>query len=128
MKILTVDNKLNTRDKLHKILSTLGNCASVNTISEMVDAYKSSWLKCQPYDLICINIKMHSISNKQVLNDIREIEREMDVHESLGVKVIIAADFDDHNMTLDSDSNNVYLYKPFNNQEALKETCMLGLL
>lgn len=131
MRVLIVENDLSTQKKLRRIFSAFGDCSFTADGIEAVKAYRLSWIKCQPYDLICMDIQVHNTDGPRILNGLREIEKEMAVKESEGVRVIITTSLDNPTVGLNENSRAeavAYLCKSSPVNQSLEETCVLGLL
>ena len=131
MRVLIVEDDFTSRKLLQKFLSALGDCDIAVDGREAVEAYKMSWVKSTPYDLICMDIMMPEVDGLQALKEIREIEKEMDVKDSNAVKVIMTTALDDPKTVVKSyyELGAVsYIVKPVGKKKLLDEVQKLGLI
>jgi two-component system chemotaxis response regulator CheY len=131
MRVLIVEDDFSSRKILQSILSVHGSCDIAVDGNEAIDAYKMSWLKNEPYDLICMDIMMPNVDGLQALAEIREIERDMDVKEKDRVKVIMTTALDDPQTVVESYYKlgaTSYIVKPIGKQKLLQKVEKLGLI
>ena len=131
MKVLIVEDDFSSRRILQSILSAYGECNIAVDGREAVEAYKMSWLQSKPYDLICMDIMMPNVDGMQALEVIRDIEKEMDVREQDGVKVIMTTALDDPKPVVRAYYKLgaiSYIVKPISKKKLLDEVQNLGLL
>ena len=95
MRVLIVDDNFTDRKILQKIFIEYGECDIAVDGEEAIDAYKKSWMKCKPYDLICMDIMMPKVNGLQALKAIRDIENGNDINESERVRIIMITAVDD---------------------------------
>jgi len=107
MKALIVDDEFTSRKLLVKILSEYAECDIAVNGKEAVNAFKGALEENQPYDLICMDIKMPEMNGQEALKQIRSIEKEKNIHGYDGVKIIMT--------TILSDGENI--------RTAFKEQC-----
>ena len=123
MKILVVDDELVSRKKLQKIMDNLGICKAVDRGSAAIAAFKKAWENWAPFDLITLDIVMPEMDGKEVLYEIREIERKRKLPKGKQVKIMM--------VTSHSDKENViaciqagcddYIVKPFDREAVIKK-------
>lgn len=131
MRVLIVEDDFSSRKILQTILSAHGTCDIAVDGKEAIEAYKMSWLKNIPYDLICMDIMMPNVDGLQALAEIREIEKEIAVKERDGVKVIMTTALDDPRTVVESYYKlgaTSYIVKPIGKQKLLQEVEKLGLI
>jgi len=113
MKSLIVEDEFTSRMQIKYFLEKYGPCDTVVNGSEAVKAFKMAIAVRQPYDLICLDIKLPEKNGHQVLEEIREIEKNMDPLRAKPAKIFMTtamADADNVGETLGL--CNEYLLKP----------------
>ena len=131
MRVLIVEDDFSSRKILQTIISDHGICDIAIDGKEAIEAYKMSWLNSTPYDLICMDIMMPNVDGLQALAAIRRIEKEMDVKEKDGVKVVMTTALDDPRTVVESYYKlgaTSYIVKPIGKQKLLQEVEKLGLI
>lgn len=131
MRVLIVEDDFTSRKILQRILSAYGDCDIAVNGRQAVNAYKTSWLKSKPYDLICMDIMMPDVDGLQALKEIREIENEMDVKARDAVKVIMTTALDDPRTVVRAFYKGgaaSYIVKPISKQKLIEELHKLGLI
>ncbi len=131
MRVLVVEDDFTSRKILQTILSAYGECDIAVDGKEAIDAYKESWLDSLPYDLICMDIMMPNVDGLEALKTIRDIEKEMDIKDKDGVKVIMTTALDDPKTVVESYYQlgvTSYIVKPINKQKLIREIEKLGLV
>ncbi len=131
MRVLVAEDDSTSRKIIVSIFSKLGECHATVDGLEAVEAYKMSWVKNEPYDLICLDIMMPNMDGQAALLQIREIEKEMDIKDKDRVKVIMTTALDDPKNVFKALYNGEavsYMVKPLNKQKLLDEVRKLGLI
>ena len=95
MKALIVDDELTTRIVLHDVLSRYGEVTSCTDGTEAVDACNRALDAGRPYDLICLDLTMPTMSGLEALRLIRQSEERHGCDRHNGAKVIITTATDD---------------------------------
>ncbi len=131
MRVLIVEDDLTSRTILQNFLSAYGTCDTAVDGNKAVDAFIMAWRESIPYDLICLDIMMPIADGFHALKAIRNIEKEMDIPESAGVKVIMTTALGDPHTVFKAfykGGATSYLVKPVTKQKLLTEVRSLGLL
>ena len=131
MRVLIVEDDFTSRKLLQKFLSPYGECDIAVDGEEAIEAYKLSWLKNEPYDLICMDIMMPKVDGQQALREIRDIEKEMNIKAADEVKVIMTTVLDDPKNVFRAFNHGgaaSYIVKPIRKQTLLEEMRKLGLI
>ncbi len=131
MKVLIVEDDFTSRKLLQKFLSPYGDCDIAVDGEEAIEAYKMSWVKNEPYDLICMDIMMPNVDGHEALMKIREIEKEMDIKGPGEVKVIMTTALDDPKTVVKAfyeGGATSYIVKPIRKQTLFEEMRKLGLI
>jgi len=129
MKILVVDDEIVSRKKMMKILNSFGSCEGVQNGKAALSVVKTSLAEWKLYDLITLDVSMPDISGIEVLNSIRELEKERGLAEEERAKILM--------VTSHSDMETVkacvgkcdgYVIKPFNKEVMIEKMKKIGLL
>ena len=130
MKFLIVDDDFDSRKLLQMILHPYGYCDIAVDGEEGVEAFKTSLMDKDPYDLICMDILMPTMDGQQALREIREIEKELNVPPDKAVRVIMITGLDEstevHDAFFLGDAAS-YIVKPIRKRILLEEIGSLGL-
>jgi HD-like signal output (HDOD) protein len=117
MRILVVDDEIVSRKKMLKILGKFGECEVALTGTQAVEVFREALEKQTPFELITLDIMMPEIDGKQVLQHIREYEKQKDVPREQWVKVFMVTSATDE-----------YITKPFSMETVMKKLGENGLL
>lgn len=131
MKALIVEDEGVSQFILKKILSPYGECDIANNGKEAVQAFSLAWKKNKPYDLICMDIMMPGLDGHQTLQQIREIEKLLDVDECQKVKVIMTTALcNPKNIKKAYYDGDVSFYhtKPIKKQKLIQDLQNMGLI
>ena len=116
MKTLIVDDELVSREKMKKIMDSLGECVAVESGSEAIIAFKDGVETGAAFDLITLDVSMPEVDGMEVLFRIREIEKENMVPKDKQIKVMMVTSQSDKDtiITCVQAGCNEYIVKPFN--------------
>lgn len=131
MKILIAEDDFISRTLLQEMLSPLGICHVAMDGLEAMAAFKQALEIQEPYDLICLDIMMPNLNGQEVLQQIRDIEKERGIGGSDMSKIIMVTALDDAKnimAALVKGSCDAYLVKPVDSGKLLAEVKRLGLL
>lgn len=131
MRVLIVEDDFTSRKLLQKFLSPYGDCDIAVDGKEALEAYEMSWVKSEPYDLICMDIMMPNVDGQEALKEIRKIEKDMGIKNHDEVKVIMTTVLDDPKnvfKALNKGGATSYIIKPISKQTLLEELRKLGLI
>lgn len=118
MKILVVDDELVSRMALEKIMDSFGQCEVVESGSGAITAFQKALEEGAPFGLITLDINMPEMDGKEVLINIREIERKKEIPKEKQVIIIMATsspDKEDVIACIQAGCND-YIVKPFNKE------------
>ena len=130
MKILVVEDDFKNRKLLQSQLSLFGECDSAVDGSEAILAFQMGLDNHQPYDLICLDIRMPNVDGKEALRRIRQIENDLGYHDEEKVKVIMTTALDDAEAVVESyeEGATAYLVKPITKKKLVEELLRLDLI
>ncbi|WP_319760283.1 response regulator [Maridesulfovibrio sp.] len=129
MRVLIVDDDFYCRNMLHEIMKPYAQCDIAVNGEEAVFAFKKGLENGNAYDLVCLDLVMPEMDGQQALREIRSIEKDFDVEETSGVKVIVTTMLDDRKETHDAfflGGATSYLVKPIEEDKLVKELKNLG--
>ncbi len=129
MRVLIVDDDFYCRNMLHEIMKPYAQCDIAVNGEEAVFAFKRGLEEGKRYDLVCLDLVMPEMDGQQALREMRSIEKDFEVSEDDGVKVIVTTMLDDRKETHDAfflGGATSYLVKPIEESKLLKELNNLG--
>ncbi|RMF70378.1 MAG: response regulator [Calditrichaeota bacterium] len=123
MRILIVDDDLDSIKLISSYLSPLGECDHAANGEEAIELYVQSFEEGQPYDLVCLDIMMPHLDGQAALKMIRGIEAQNGVRLGKGAKIVMTTALSDNRNQLRSFMSlcDAYLVKPFD-KETLIDT------
>ena len=89
MHILVVDDDAKNRKILATILKSTGECKTAEDGTEALLAFKDAWRQWRPFGLILLDIMMPGMSGEEVLESIREMERDRKVAPDHQAKIVM---------------------------------------
>ena len=130
MRILLAEDDFVTRKFMTNFLSKYGECDVTVDGMEAVDAFMMAMEDGEPYDLVCLDIKMPVMDGYQALVGIRNIEKERNIPEDKMAKVIMATALNEEkNVKMAFDLGcTIYSGKPIDQdrfEQALKKLGMI---
>ncbi len=130
MKSLIVDDDFFSRRILQSILSTYGECHVAVDGKEALFAFKQALAEESPYEVICLDIMMPEMNGKEVLKEIRNIEKNKDILGDKSVKIIMTTALDDSENIREAfrEQCESYLIKPIHKTKLLKVLTDFGLI
>lgn len=131
MRILIVDDDPVTSRLLKGILSPHGECDIVNDGKDAIQAFLAAHEKKRPYDLICMDIMMPNMDGNVALVQIRELEKNMGIKNTDGVRVIMISDLGDGKSVTKAyyeGGATSYMVKPIDREKLIKEIRGLDLI
>jgi two-component system, chemotaxis family, chemotaxis protein CheY len=116
MRILIVDDDFTSRVTLQKMLEHRGICHTAVNGREAVEAARLARQDGQPYDLICLDIKMPEMDGQAALKELRSMEWADGIVSSEGSKIVMTTVLDDMEniCTAYAEVADGYLVKPVN--------------
>lgn len=130
MKILVVDDELVSREKMKRIMSSIGECDEASGGLSALDAFQKASEEGSRYHLITLDISMPEMDGTEVLGRIREMERDSGTATGDGVKIIMvtASSEKDTIISCIRSGCNDYIMKPFSTDTVTKKLRDNGLL
>ncbi len=130
MRCLVVDDDFETRRIIQSILHPYADVDMVSDGEECVVAFNDALRKGIPYDLVLLDILMPNMNGQTALRELREIEKDHEVHTEKRSKVIMVSGLENneevHNAFFLGDAAS-YIVKPIDKKVLLKEINALGL-
>lgn len=122
MKTLIVDDALNSRRILRKIVNFFGENQVATNGEEAVKLFQYALKINEPFDVIFLDIMMPKMNGQEALEQIRAFEQENDILLGDGVKVVMITGLNDSKNIFASFKSGCekYLIKPINKQKVLE--------
>ena len=123
MRILIVDDNLKNIKLLKAILSPYGECESGEGGKAAICAFKKAWNDWRPFSFIFLDIVMPDMDGEQVLADIREMEKDKNIHQQHRVKIIMVSAHSDERLFKRCIQGGCddFIVKPFNKDTVAKK-------
>lgn len=130
MKILIAEDDFTSRLLLQEILKKYGEVDIAVDGTEAVRAIRTALDSGRPYDLVCMDIMMPRMDGQETLRQIRELEEDMGIFFSEGVKIIMISALGDMKNIISAFKGlcNAYLQKPIDGKTLVSELEKLGLI
>lgn len=113
MRILIADDDRISRETHKQLLSLSGDVDTVVNGAEAVQKFKQALISGEPYSLICLDISMPFFDGRYALDEIRKIERAMQLPKSEEVRVVMITSSRERNDILYVKGKcDAYLLKP----------------
>ena len=129
MKFLIVEDDFASRRFLQVVLSDYGDCYIAVNGREATQAFEQSLREGEPYDLVCLDIRMPVMNGLECLQQIRTLERE-DPDGGEPTKVIVTTAITDRPVraTAFETGCEAYLVKPIEKETLINELKQLGII
>lgn len=128
MKFLIVDDEYVSRVKLAMMFSHFGGVETAENGNEALKKIKQSHDTNVPYDLCVLDLEMPGITGEQVIQKIREFEKQSNA-ETQEMKILIISSKDFNTVfSAHQKGSQGYLVKPVNKETAQMALSDLGLL
>jgi two-component system chemotaxis response regulator CheY len=129
MRVLIVDDETLCRRVLETYLACYATCTCVTNGDDALTAWHQARAVGEPYDLVCLDIKMPGKDGMEVLREIRRCEN-CDAQNQSTAKVVMVSSVSDWDSVEEAYKNHcdAYLVKPVTRQQMLRYVTTLGLL
>jgi two-component system chemotaxis response regulator CheY len=123
MRSLIVEDEFTSRMQIQYFLEEYGHCDIAVNGAEALEAYRTAIDAKQPYDLICLDIRLPKKDGSQVLKDIRKIEGEMGKSPAHAVKIFMTTVLTDMRIATSYGVNvcDEYLTKPIEKEKLVEK-------
>ncbi len=129
MRILIVEDDIISRFLLTEYMSAYGTCYTAVDGEEAVDAVRKALENREPFDVICLDIKMPKKDGQEALRDIRELEEAKGIMLGDGAKIVMTTTMSDADSIMEAfrQQCDAYLVKPISKEKMEKELQKLGM-
>lgn len=131
MRVLIVDDDFYSRSFLEYILHPYAVCDVAENGEEAVMAVQRALKEKNPYDVVCMDLRMPEVDGSAAMREIRGVEKDHGIGKEKGARIIITSVLEDaedtHNAMFLGDAA-AFLQKPIEEKALLAELKRLGLL
>ena len=129
MNVLIVEDDFVSRRLLQVMLGPYGQCDLASDGEEAMKTFKNAIRKNSYYDLICLDIEMPGMDGQQVLQEIRNFEKQNGICGLDHVKVIMISALKDPKNILNAfkEQADAYLVKPIDKLQLVEKLRQLSL-
>lgn len=131
MKFLIVEDDATSRLLLEELLKKYGSCLSVENGEQAEAVFSQALRNGEPFDLVCIDIRLSGISGQELLRRIRTIESQQKKDPlSKRAKIIMTTVLGDLKNVAEAFANmcDAYIVKPVDQKKLEEKMRTLGLL
>ena len=130
MRLLVVDDDGPNRKLLKAMVAKLGDCETAESGQEALSAFQKAWEEWRPYNLIFLDILMPEMDGKEVLLNIREIEKEKKISEQHQARIIMVTGVSEEEMVMACLKNGCddFLVKPIESEVLFEKIKKLGMM
>jgi two-component system chemotaxis response regulator CheY len=130
MKTLVVEDDFVARKILQKMLSPFGQCDIAINGVEALEAFDLAHSESEPYDLICLDIRMPELDGHAALKELRNRESERGILGLDGVKIVMTTGLDDKESILSAfrEGCEAYITKPIEREKLFAKLSSMGLI
>ena len=128
MKILVVDDDSVSRKVLLKALETFGQCEEAEDGREATAAFKQAWDESSPFDLLMLDLSMPDMDGKEVIQQIRGLEKDMKVPNQGQTKIVMVTSHSEEDTVLAClrAGCNDFIVKPVDREVLFEKLAKLG--
>ena len=129
MRLLIVDDDSKNGKLLAKMVADFGECETVESGKEAISAFKTAWEAWRPFNLIFLDIMMPEIDGREVLHEIRQIEKEKDISDLHQVKIVMVSGMSDKEIVIKclQEGCDAFIVKPIERKLLIEKMEHLGL-
>jgi CheY-like chemotaxis protein len=124
-KILIVDDNFENRQLLAEILREVAVCDFAATGKEAIEAYNLSLQKGNTYSLILLDIELPEVNGLEILNKIREGEKQAGIQLGDGIPIIIVTAYEKRFLEAFNKGCDDYILKPIDTNVLLTKIATL---
>jgi len=131
LKILIVEDEYISRVLLSEMLLEFGSCFIAVDGKEAVGILKHSFATNEPFDLVCLDIRMPEVDGLDVLRSIREMEKKRGLTALHATKVIMTTALEDSKNIMRAFTQGhceAYLTKPIERVKLIQHLQELRLI
>ena len=128
MKILVVDDESVSRKTLGKALESFGQCEEAESGHQATAAFKQAWDESSPFNLLMLDLSMPDMDGREVLLEIRSMEKDMKVPNEELTKIVMVTSHSEEDTVLDClrAGCNDFVVKPFDPEALFEKLARLG--
>ena len=128
MKILIVDDESVSRKVLQKALEAFGQCEEAEDGREATAAFKRAWDESSPFDLLMLDLSMPDMDGKEVIHQIRRLEKDMKVPNQGQTKIVMVTSHSEEDTVLAClrAGCNDFIVKPVDQEVLFEKLAKLG--
>lgn len=130
MRILIAEDDFASRRLLMEYLEPYGLCHVAANGQEAVEAVQKELENGEPYDLVCLDIRMPVMDGQEALKGIRKLEADRGILLGDGMKIVMTTALSDPKSILGAFNQQceAYLVKPITRKALIDTLCKLELI
>lgn len=126
MRILVVDDEMVSRAKMQRLMQAMGDCQVAENGTQGIQMYSQAFDDGNAYELVLLDIEMPDMPGTQVLQHIRNKEKEGS-HQAAIIMVTAQSD-EDNVLDCIQGGCNDYITKPFTKETIQQKLAKMGLV
>ena len=129
MRILIADDSSSDQNILLSMLKRFGDCSLASSGQEAVTMFSQALEAKNPFNLICLDIKLPDIAGHEVLTKIRAKEKDNAAAKSAPAKIVMISGLSDVKSILNATTLGCdgYVTKPIDKERLMSELNKLGI-